>query len=97
VSGVASAIPELLVALDRSITTGMTEVQTRLEVRLRQFLHWTDTLPTPIAVKEATAARGLKVGPHSLSCNGQLQRDVDAFREWFKGWLPQMLSECRHV
>jgi 4-hydroxy-tetrahydrodipicolinate synthase len=97
ISGVASALPELMVALDRSIVTGVTEVQTRLELRLRQFLEWTDKLPTPITVKEATAARGLKLGPHSLSCDGQLQRDVDAFREWFHGWLPQTLSECKHV
>jgi hypothetical protein len=86
-----------MVALDRSITTGASEVQTRLEVRLRQFLHWTDKLPTPIAVKEATAARGLKLGPHSLSSDGDLQREMEAFREWFKGWLPQTLSECKHV
>jgi 4-hydroxy-tetrahydrodipicolinate synthase len=97
ISGVASAVPELLVALDRAIVTGVTEVQTRLEVRLRQFVEQTNKLPTPMAVKEATAARGLKLGPHSLSCEGQVQRDVDAFREWFRGWLPQTLNECKHV
>ncbi|HYP08706.1 MAG TPA: hypothetical protein VER03_20905, partial [Bryobacteraceae bacterium] len=73
------------------------EVQTRLEVRLRQFLDWTGKLPTPIAIKEATMARGLKLGPHSLASDGQLQRDLDQFREWFKGWLAQTLSECKHV
>jgi 4-hydroxy-tetrahydrodipicolinate synthase len=97
ISGIASAVPELLVGLDRAILTGATEVQTRLEVRLRQFLQWTDKLPTPIAIKEATAARGLKLGPHSLSCDGQLQRDVEAFREWFRTWLPQTLAECKYV
>jgi dihydrodipicolinate synthase/N-acetylneuraminate lyase len=97
ISGVASAVPELIVALDRAIVSGVTEVQTRLEVRLRQFVEQTGTLPTPIAVKEATAARGLKLGPHSMSCDGRLQRDVDAFKEWFQGWLPQTLNECKHV
>jgi 4-hydroxy-tetrahydrodipicolinate synthase len=97
ISGVASALPELMVALDRAILTGATEVQPRWEVRLRQFLEWCDKLPTPMAVKEATAARGLKLGPHSLLCEGQLRRDADMFREWFQGWLPQTLSECKHV
>jgi 4-hydroxy-tetrahydrodipicolinate synthase len=97
ISGIASAIPELLVALDRSISSGATEVQTRLEVRLRQFIEWADRFPAPIAVKEATAARGLKLGPHSLPCEGELGRQLDAFREWFTGWLPQMLSDCKHA
>jgi 4-hydroxy-tetrahydrodipicolinate synthase len=97
ISGVASAVPELLVALHRAATGGASEVVTRLDTRLRQFLVWTNKLPTPIAIKEATAARGLKLGPHSLSNDGVLQRDLDEFREWFKGWLPAVLNECKHA
>lgn len=97
ISGVASAIPELLIALDRAVISGIPELITRLEARLRQFIRWCDTMPTPMAVKEATALRGLKLGPHSLSCDGDMQRDVDAFRAWFKDWLPDVLSECKHV
>ena len=97
ISGVACAIPELLIALDRAVTGGVTEVTTRLEVRLRQFIEQIDKLPTPMGVKEATAARGLKLGPHSLSCEGALQRELCAFRDWFIGWLPAVLNECKHV
>jgi 4-hydroxy-tetrahydrodipicolinate synthase len=97
ISGVACAVPEMIIALDRAIASGVTEVVTRLEARLRQFLEWADKLPTPMAIKEATAARGLKLGPNSLSCERSLQRDGDAFREWFKGWLPTVLNECKHV
>ena len=97
ISGVASAIPELLLALDRAGRTQAAEVVTRLDARLHQFLDYCDKLPTPMAVKEATAARGLKLGPHSLSCDAHLQRAVDEFREWFRGWLPQVLNECKHV
>jgi 4-hydroxy-tetrahydrodipicolinate synthase len=97
ISGCACAVPELLVALDRALVAGVDEVVTRLELRLRQFIQWIDTLPTPMGVKEATALRGLKLGPHSLTCDPELQRDVDSFREWFKGWLPSMLAECKHV
>lgn len=97
ISGCACAVPELLIALDRAVTAGVQEVVTRLELRLRQFIEWGDKLPTPMAVKEATALRGFKLGPHSLTCDPNLQRDVDAFREWFNGWLPAMLAECKHV
>ena len=97
ISGVASAVPELLVSLHRAATGGAAEVVTRLEARLRQFLQWTSRLPTPIAIKEATAARGLKLGPHSLANDGLLRRDLDEFREWFKGWLPAVLNECKHA
>ncbi len=97
ISGVACALPELLIALDRAVAASVSEVVTRLEARLRQFIEQIDKMPTPMGVKEATAARGLKLGPHSLSCDGALQRDVEAFREWFRGWLPTVLSECKHV
>ncbi|HYI94583.1 MAG TPA: dihydrodipicolinate synthase family protein [Bryobacteraceae bacterium] len=97
ISGVACALPELLIALDRAAVAGVTEVATRLEARLRQFIEQIDRLPTPVGVKEATAARGLKLGPHSLSCGGTFQKDIDAFREWFKDWLPAVLNECKHV
>lgn len=97
ISGCACAIPELLIALDRAVIAGVQELATRLELRLRQFIHQADKLPTPMAVKEATALRGFKLGPHSLTCDPSLQRDLDAFREWFTGWLPAMLSDCKHV
>jgi 4-hydroxy-tetrahydrodipicolinate synthase len=97
ISGVACALPELLIALDRAISGSVTEVVTRLEARLRQFIEQADKLPTPMGVKEATALRGLKLGPHAMNCEGALQRDVDAFGDWFRAWLPTVLSECKHV
>ena len=97
ISGVACALPELLIALDRAVVGGVTEVVTRLEARLRQFIEQIDRLPTPVGVKEATAVRGLKLGPNSLPSSGSFQRDIDAFREWFRSWLPAVLNECKHV
>ena len=97
ISGVACAVPELLISLDRAITGGVAEVMTRLEARLRQFIEQSDKLPTPVCIKEATAARGLKLGPHALACEGQMLREIGEFREWFQGWLPAVLNECKHV
>jgi 4-hydroxy-tetrahydrodipicolinate synthase len=97
ISGVACAIPELLISLDRAVSGGVMEVITRLEARLRQFVEQSEKLPAPVCIKEATAARGLKLGPHSLAGEGEMQRQIGAFREWFQGWLPTVLSECKHV
>lgn len=97
ISGVACAVPELIVALDRAVANHVDEVATRLEARLRQFIAWTDRMPVPAAIKEATATRGLKLGPHSLSCNGEFAATVESFREWFREWLPAVQAECKHV
>lgn len=97
ISGVACAVPELTLALDRAVGNHVTEVVTRLEARLRQFIEWSDRLPVPVAIKEATAIRGLKVGPHALPNDGAFAHSLEAFREWFRGWLPGVQSECKHV
>jgi 4-hydroxy-tetrahydrodipicolinate synthase len=97
ISGVACAIPELVISLDHAIAGGVVEVVTRLEARLRQFIEQSDKLPTPVCIKEATAARGLKLGPHALACEGEIYQEIGAFREWFQDWLPTVLSECKHV
>ncbi len=94
VSGVASAIPELMLGLDRSIQkqdAGQTE---RLENRLRQFIAWLNRFPAPVGVREAAAARGLKVGPMAVPLSAEKQREMEEFRSWFKAWLPEMIQEC---
>src|SRR5438874_11177912 len=58
VSGVACAVPELLLALDRAIQRG--EDSARLESRLQEFLAWVDRFPAPVGIKEACAVRKLK-------------------------------------
>jgi dihydrodipicolinate synthase/N-acetylneuraminate lyase len=97
VSGCASAIPELLVALNRAIVNNSQEVVTRLETRLQQFIQWTDQLAVPVCVREAAAVRGLKLGPHSIPLRGAQERTIAQFREWFKPWLAEVQRECKHA
>ncbi|HYP12436.1 MAG TPA: dihydrodipicolinate synthase family protein [Bryobacteraceae bacterium] len=97
VSGVASAVPELLVALNRALAGDRQEVITRLEARLDQFIAWVDRMPIPVVIKEAAATRGLKLGPHAIPPRLELERTIGEFREWFKGWLPDVQSECKHA
>jgi dihydrodipicolinate synthase/N-acetylneuraminate lyase len=97
VSGVASALPELLVALNRAIGSGSQEIVTRLEARLQQFIGWADRLAVPVCVREAAAMRGLKVGPHAVPALGAQERPIAQFREWFGSWLSDVQRECRHA
>jgi dihydrodipicolinate synthase/N-acetylneuraminate lyase len=97
VSGIASAVPELLVALNKAIGSKSQDLVTRLETRLQQFIAWTDRLAVPVCIKEAAAARGLKVGPHAIPARGEPERAIADFREWFKPWLSEVQRECRHA
>lgn len=96
VSGVACAVPELLVGLNRALGAGSIEVVTRLDTRLQQFLGWVDRLPIPVCIKEAAGSRGLKLGPHASPLRGEQARLIAEFREWFKPWLADVQKECKH-
>jgi dihydrodipicolinate synthase/N-acetylneuraminate lyase len=95
VSGVASAIPELMLSLDSAIQAGDAARTDRLETRLQEFIAWLNRFPAPVGVREAAAARGLKVGPLAVPLSPEKQRDLDEFRSWFGSWLPEMLKDCR--
>jgi dihydrodipicolinate synthase/N-acetylneuraminate lyase len=94
VSGIAAAVPELLVALNRAIAGSLPEVVTRLELRLRQFIEWTDRLAVPVCIREAAAIRGLRVGPHAIPAS---EPTISEFREWFKPWLSEVQRECKYA
>jgi len=93
ISGVACGVPELMVGLDRAISAKNTAKVAQLEARLQEYIKWLNEFPTPLGVKETTAMRGLKVGPNAVALGPARQRKLEEFREWFKGWLPQVQKE----
>jgi 4-hydroxy-tetrahydrodipicolinate synthase len=95
VSGVACAIPELMLSLDAAIQAGAADKVQRLEQRLQEFIEWLNRFPAPAGTREATAARGLKVGPLAVPLSPEKNREMEAFRGWFREWLPGMLKDCR--
>jgi dihydrodipicolinate synthase/N-acetylneuraminate lyase len=97
ISGVACAVPELLLGLSRAAGSGNGEALSRLEERLAQFIGWIDRLPVPVGIKEAAAFRGLKLGPHAVPLSADQSASVSEFREWFKNWLGPVLKECEHA
>jgi 4-hydroxy-tetrahydrodipicolinate synthase len=95
ISGVASAVPELLVAMDAAATgTGDARVD-GLNARLQEFIDQIEPLPAPVGIREAADARGLKPGPHAAPLGETARNRVFDFRQWFTAWLPGVLEECR--
>ncbi|MBI2680002.1 MAG: dihydrodipicolinate synthase family protein [Candidatus Solibacter usitatus] len=97
ISGVACAVPELLVALDRAIRSGHTAQVDRLDAHLQEFLNWLEKFPTPVGVKMAAAERGLKIGPLATPLSPASSRLLDEFREWFRAWLPSVQKDAESV
>jgi 4-hydroxy-tetrahydrodipicolinate synthase len=84
VSGVACALPELLLSLDLAIAQrDKAEVQ-RLDARLHAFLGRIERFPTPVAIKAALAARSIKTGPLPVPLARETQAALDEFKEWFR-------------
>ncbi len=96
ISGVASVVPELLVAADRAIRLRQTERTQMLDCRLREFLQWIDLFPVPVAIRAAAALRGLRVGEGAAPLGPDSQRKLGEFSEWFRGWLPAIEKECSY-
>jgi 4-hydroxy-tetrahydrodipicolinate synthase len=94
VSGVACAVPELLLGLDRAICAGSAEKIAKLEARLQEFIRTIDPLPVPLGIKAATELRGLPVGPPAVPLSMPSLRALEEFKEWFQAWLPDVQKEA---
>lgn len=94
VSGVATALPELMVALDQAILAGEQQRVQRFELRLAEFLAWAGEFPWPAAAKEAAKQRKLKSGALATPLSEEKERKLAEFAAWFRNWLPDVLREC---
>jgi len=90
VSGVAGAVPELLLGLEAAIRDGDSGKRELLEGMLQEFLAWIDKFPTPMGIREAASARGLRTGPHAVPPGEEMGRQIGRFREWFPTWLREV-------
>jgi dihydrodipicolinate synthase/N-acetylneuraminate lyase len=87
----ACAIPELAVALSQALTRGDLPEVARLEGLYREFLAWTRRLPPLVAIKAALGVRGVRI-PFAIP-----NKDLDAFREWFRGWMRCLGKSSAHA
>jgi dihydrodipicolinate synthase/N-acetylneuraminate lyase len=96
VSGVAAAVPELLVGLERAIQNGNIEKSDQLNRRLQEFVAFVDRFPATIAIKQAAVARGWNLNQLAIPFDDDMSADVIAFHQWFRSWLPRVLAECEN-
>ena len=93
VSGVAAAIPELMVAIDRALLAHDEALIQLLQTHLEQFLHYLDRFPATIAIKQGAVARGWQQDHSALPFDHQTLADLMDFRHWFIEWLPTVLAD----
>lgn len=94
VSGIAGAVPELVVALERALRNQAMDDAERLNTRLREFAAFVNKFPTPVAIKQAAVARGWKLNQLAVPFDEDMSADVIGFHQWLRGWLPAVLAEC---
>lgn len=90
VSGIATAVPELIVALHRALNQHDEPRVLNLESHLHQFIEWIERFPVPVGISAAVEARGLNVGPPAIPLTAVQDDDLEAFKTWFKNWLPHV-------
>lgn len=89
ISGAASAVPELIVAIDRQARAGQETAP--LDAHLKEFLDRVLSFPLPIAIKAAAEIRGIRTGPYATPLGPADCRRLEEFRAWFRAWLPGTL------
>jgi len=94
VSGVASCLPEPMVALDRALAKGDQPTAASLRARIEEFLVWYHEFPAPVAIREAANVRGLKAGVSAAPLGPEKRKRLEEFRAWFAEWHPAVLREC---
>jgi len=92
--GLANAAPELLVAIDCAIRAGDHERARALDRFLQELVTQIRPFPLPVAIIEALRVRKQKMGALAVPLSEECSRRMTEFREWFQGWLPEVLREC---
>lgn len=93
VSGVASALPELLLALDRALAANDSGAAQILEARLREFTDWISKFPVPLAIKQALWQRGVNAGAPATVLGEGEAREMERFIAWFRPWFAALQME----
>lgn len=94
ISGVAAAIPELPVAIDRAIRARDWDRAQMLNVRLCEFVDRIQVLPATAAIKQAAVARAWIPKHAPVPFDKQTATELMSFEQWFRAWIPRVISEC---
>jgi 4-hydroxy-tetrahydrodipicolinate synthase len=93
VSGVASVLPELMVAFYREAATAP-DSGTALALRdsLDAVLRWLSRFPVPWGLKLIAAERGFFTAEYALPLSPQRQADALEFQQWFQANRDRLLA-----
>jgi dihydrodipicolinate synthase/N-acetylneuraminate lyase len=94
VSGVAAALPELIVAIDRALRQNNEERARMLNEQLQHFLDCVDRFPGTVGIKQAAVARGWNLEHVAVPLGPISTAELEAFRSWLREWIPSILREC---
>jgi hypothetical protein len=61
---------------------------------LQEFLSRLEAFPAPLAIRQAAALRDLRTGPPASPPGPETARNLEAFADWFRAWLPAVKREC---
>lgn len=93
VSGISSAAPELLLALEAAILAGEEARQQELQERLQAVIGWLHHFPVPSGVKLMTGWRNQKVGPLATPLSPALSATSQEFHHWFTASLTSLIGD----
>ena len=91
ISGVACALPELMLSLYTAIE-GSEQFQ-QAEKLLNEFISQISVLPTPWGLKVASALRGFSQETYPFPLSAQRQLEIAELRNWFKSWYQKTLTQ----
>jgi dihydrodipicolinate synthase/N-acetylneuraminate lyase len=94
VSGVAAAVPELLVGIQKAVRAADIEIAEALNSRLNEFLAWIAKFPATVGIKQAAEERGWMGRCLANPLGAAAKEDLRQFRDWFQAWLPETLAQC---
>ncbi|MDQ2777296.1 MAG: dihydrodipicolinate synthase family protein [Acidobacteriota bacterium] len=94
VSGVAAALPELPVAIQRAVRTSDLETAQALGTRLNELMTWIARFPATVAIKQIAETRGWMRADVANPLGSEAVEDLRRMREWITAWLPATLSQC---
>jgi 4-hydroxy-tetrahydrodipicolinate synthase len=96
VSGVACAVPELMLAIEDAVTSDEPDPARvhALDMRLGEFIDWISKFPAPVGIKEAVRQRGIKSGVTAIDLGGAEREHMEQFLSWLGPWLAAVRNEC---
>jgi len=85
-SGCASAVPELVVAMRKAQSAGDMARAEVLNARLAEFVDRIEEFPVPVGIKRAVEIRGQKGGEVAVPLPTDGGQALEDFAAWFRAW-----------